>query len=518
MLQSGPIMTERSPHLRSSVQWVGLAAGPILALFAYILLPGSYRIGGGDLVAFSHAGRATAAAAVWMATWWMTEAIPVYATSLLPLALLPLAGAATIRAAASPYGHELIFLFMGGFIIALAMQRWDLHRRIAFKALRLVGTRPAHIVGVFMVVTAFLSMWVSNTAVTVMMLPIAVSVIDLVGRERPDGSSSGPDHIPPEAGRNFSLCLLLGIAYAASIGGIGTLIGTPPNLFLASFVKEQLGRDISFVRWMGVGLPLVAIFLPITWLVLTRSQYPIRIRDIEGSAELVRRAHDSLGPMKRGEWATLIVFVSTAMLWLLRPLLSRIAIAGVRPLEGLTDPGIAMLGALALFLIPVDIGKRVFAMDWNTAVRLPWGLLILFGGGLSLAAAIGANGVSEFLGNQVGALAGLPPLVLVIVVTALMIYLTEMTSNTATTAALVPILAALAPGLGLNPYMLIVPAAVAASCAFMLPVATPPNAIVFGTGLVTIPQMCRAGWWLNLIGIVLITLLTYAVAMPLLAF
>jgi sodium-dependent dicarboxylate transporter 2/3/5 len=518
VLQSGPIMTERSAHFRSSVQWVGLAAGPALALLAYVLLPDGYRNVAGELVPFSHAGRATAAAAVWMATWWITEAIPVYATSLLPLALLPLTGAATIRSAASPYGHELIFLFMGGFIIALAMQRWDLHRRIAFRALRLVGTHPAHIVGVFMVVTAFLSMWVSNTAVTVMMLPIAVSVIDLVGHKRPEGSSEGPDRIPPEAGRNFALCLLLGIAYAASIGGIGTLIGTPPNLFLASFIKDQFGRDISFVRWMGVGLPLVAVFLPITWLILTRSQYPIRISSVEGGAELVRRAHGSLGPMKRGEWATLMVFASTAFLWLLRPLLSRITIAGIRPLQGLTDPGIAMLGALALFLIPVDVRRRVFVMDWNTAVRLPWGLLILFGGGLSLAAAIGANGVSDFLGKQVSGLAGLPPVLLVVIVTTLMIYLTEMTSNTATTAALVPILAALAPGLGLHPYMLIVPAAIAASCAFMLPVATPPNAIVFGTGLVTIPQMCRAGWRLNLIGIVLITLLTYLVAIPLLAF
>jgi sodium-dependent dicarboxylate transporter 2/3/5 len=504
-----------SAELRSTVQWIGLLAAPILALLTYLLLPESYHAAGGQAVLFPPAGRATAAVAVWMATWWITEAIPVYATGLLPLALLPLTGAATIRNAASPYGHELIFLFMGGFIIALAMQRWDLHRRVAFNALRLVGTRPDHIVGMFMLVTAGLSMWVSNTAITIMMLPIAVSVIDLVvpGNGTGMGERRG---VPQGEGRNFALCLLLGIAYAASIGGIGTLIGTPPNLFLASFIEEHLGLEISFVRWMGVGLPLVAVFLPVVWLVLTRSQYPIRMRTIEGGAELAREARDRLGPMKRGEWTTLAVFLATATMWLFRPLLTRIEIAGLKPLGGLTDPGIAMVGALALFLIPVDIGRRVFAMDWKTAVRLPWGLLILFGGGLSLAAAIDANGVSEFLGNQVGALAGIPSILVVMIVTAMMIYLTEITSNTATTAALVPILAALAPGLGLHPFLLIVPAAIAASCAFMLPVATPPNAIVFGTGYVTIPQMCRAGWWLNLIGIVLITLLTYAVAIPLL--
>ncbi|MEE9219051.1 MAG: DASS family sodium-coupled anion symporter [Acidobacteriota bacterium] len=520
----------RAWTMRATVQWIGLVAGPVLALLTYVLLPEAYQPGNGQTILFAHAGRATAAAAVWMAVWWMTEAIPVYATALLPLALLPVAGAVTMKDAASPYGHELIFLFMGGFIIALSMQRWGLHKRIAFAALRLVGTRPGHMIGGFMLVTAVLSMWVSNTATAVMMLPIALSVIDLVlggrseagvaGEQTAAGdarhAAGGPRRLPEEAARNFALCLLLGIAYAASIGGIGTLIGTPPNLFLASYIRDQLGLEISFVRWMGIGLPLVAVFVPIVWLLMTRVLYPVGTARIEGGAALTREAYRKLGPMKAGEWATLAVFALTATLWILRPLLAELTLGGTRPFAGLTDAGVAMSAALLLFVIPADIRSFSFVMNWETAVKLPWGVLILFGGGLSLAAAINANGVAEFLGNQVTALAGLPSVLLVLLVTALMIFLTELTSNTATTATMVPILAALAPALGVHPYLLIVPAAIAASCAFMLPAATPPNAVVFGSGHVTIPQMCRAGLLLNLIGIVLITALAYAIAMPLL--
>lgn len=316
---------------------------------------------------------------------------------------------------------------------------------------------------------------------------------------------------------NFAICLLLGIAYGASIGGIGTPIGTPPNLFLASFMKANLGREVSFVRWMAVALPLIAVFLPVTWLLLTRVLYPIRIRHIEGVAVLIRSSHAELGAMSRVEKITLAVFLLAAVLWVTRPLLSKLELAGGHPLAGLSDAGIAMLAALILFVTPVSRHAGPFALDWATAVRLPWGILILFGGGLSLAAAIQANGLGELVGSQVTALAGTPPWLIVAGVVTSIVFLTELTSNTATTATLIPILAALAPALGLDPIMLIVPAAIAASCAFMLPVATPPNAIIFGSGRVTIPQMSRAGFWLNWIAVVLITLLTYAVAMPLLA-
>jgi len=488
---------KRMPRIRrGALAWGGLVAGPVLAGLVYLSLPTIYRTVAGEVVSFGDAGRATAAVAVWMAVWWISEAIPVYATALLPLALFPTLGVATIDAAAAPYGHELIFLFMGGFVIALAMERWGLHRRIAFRVLAVVGDRATRMVGGFMFASAALSMWVSNTATAVMMLPIALSVVRLAGDD--------------EEGR-FRIALLLGVAYGCSIGGIGTLIGTPPNLFLASYARSELGIEISFVRWMAFGVPLVVCFLPAAWWLLTRFLYPLGDRRIEGGRESVRRALADLGPLSRGEGITLTVFAVTAAAWIARPLLVKLAWG---PLAGLTDTGIAIVAALSLFCIPVDARRRVFAMDWETAVRLPWGVLLLFGGGLSLSAAIRHNGVGDFIGSQFAGLGALPGVVLVVAIITLTVLLTELTSNTATTATLVPILAALASGLGSEPLLFIVPAAVAASCAFMLPVATPPNAIVFGSGHVSMSQMIRAGLWLEIIGIVLITSLTYALAIP----
>jgi sodium-dependent dicarboxylate transporter 2/3/5 len=348
------------------------------------------------------------------------------------------------------------------------------------------------------------------------MLPIGLSVIHLL---RKTGEAAPAADGSPEADRksdNFTLCLLLGIAYAASIGGIGTLIGTPPNLFLASYVRDNLGIEISFVRWMGVGLPLVLVFLPIVWLLLTKVIFRISDRGESGDLPAEVYTQGKLGSMNPGEKVTLVVFTLTALCWSFRPLLTKVAFAGCRPFAGLTDTGIAIIAALSLFVIPVDFRKHQFVMNWRTAVKLPWGLLILFGGGLSLAGAIKANGVGEFVASQVGSFAGFNPIVLVVTVITLLIFLTELTSNTATTVTLIPIFAALALGMKMHPYFLIVPAAIAASCAFMLPVATPPNAIVFGTGYVPISKMSRAGLWLNIVGIGLITALTYAIAMPVL--
>jgi len=501
---------------RRRSQDLGLWMGPLCAGLAYALLPDSYPSSSGEPLPFTSAGRATAAVTVWMALWWLSEAIPVYATALLPLVLLPLLGATPMRAAAAPYAHELIFLFMGGFLIALAMERWGLHRRVALATLRLVGDGASNVVGGFMLVTALLSMWVSNTATAIMLLPVATSVIALVAGQHGAASPEAAlaDHDSPV--RPFALCLLLGIAYGASIGGMGTPIGTPPNVLLLSYVKTELGREVSFVRWMSVALPLVAVFLPLAWLLLTRVLYPIRLPRIEGGRRLVSEALAELGPMARGERVVLAVFLLAATLWITRPLLTGLELGGFVPLAGLTDAGVAMLAAMLLFVTPVERAPRRFALDWDTAIRLPWGILVLFGGGLSLAAAIRANGVGELLASQVVGLAGTPSLLIVLAVVTLIVFLTELTSNTATTATLVPVLAALAPGLGLDPMLLIVPAALGASCAFMLPVATPPNAIVFGSGLVRIPEMSRAGFWLNWVGIVLITILAYAVVLPVL--
>jgi sodium-dependent dicarboxylate transporter 2/3/5 len=514
------------------VKRIGLLAGPLIGAAAYALLPDSYRTVGGEALAFGHAGRATLAVVLWMATWWLTEAIDLEATALLPIVLFPLLGILPIRAAAAPYAADSIFLFMGGFILALSMQRWGLDRRIAILTLRIVGSNPVNMIGGFMLATAAISAFVSNTATAAMMLPIGLSVIEL--------ARSGPD---PEAGdasrRNFATCLMLGIAYAASIGGVATIIGTPPNVFLVGFVRDTIHetwrRDIGFVQWLGIGLPLVAVFLPATWLLLTRVLYPVRLRAIEGGREFLREAAAELGPMRRGEWATLIVFLIAAALWIARPVIAFGWSAGaagnegelrflIPPLvPGLSDAGIAMLAALALFVIPAgragppsEPGRPGPVMNWRTARQLPWGVLILFGGGLSLAAAIESNGVAELIGHQTAHLRGVPPILVILVVTAAVVFFSEIASNTATAATLIPILAAMAPGLDMHPYMLVIPAALAASCAFMLPVGTPPNAMVFGTGHVTIAQMARAGLWLNLIGIGLIAALAYVVIGPLL--
>ncbi len=497
---------------RRRVQWAGLLAGPLLALAVYALLPDRYADAAGAVVVLGDAGRATAAVGVLMAVWWMTEAIEVSATALVPIPLLPLVGASSVEEATAPYANPLIFLFLGGFVLALAMQRWGLERRIAVVALGVAGTEPRRLVGGFMVLTAVLSMWVSNTATAAMMLPIALSVVDAAvpgGRER----LLAPGAVP---GRRFGRSLLLGIAIGASIGGVGTLIGTPPNLFLASFARENLGTEISFALWLAIGIPIVAAFLPLAWLLLTRVLLPPDVERgaLQGALRTLRG--EALGPVSRGEWATFVVFVATALAWVTRPLLVELEVGGVRPFSGLTDAGIAVTAALLLFIIPVDRRRRVFVMDWETARHLPWGILLLFGGGLSLAHAVEANGVAEYLGAQVTGLDVLPPVVLIVLVTSAVIALTQVASNTATAAALIPVLTAVAPALGLHPFGLIVPTAIACSLAFMLPVATPPNAIVFSSGYLPLQEMMRVGAWLNAVAVAVITVVTYAVAMPLL--
>ncbi len=352
------------------------------------------------------------------------------------------------------------------------------------------------------------------------MLPIVLSLVEIAQTKQ--GAAPA---LSAQSTRNFSLCLLLGVAYAASIGGVATIIGTPPNVYLVGFIKggidEAYRSEISFVKWMLVGVPFSAVFLPLTWLLLTRVLHPIRDHRLPGADELVERQYRELGAPSRAEMATFVVFCITALTWILRPYLQgltlNIAAVELRPFAGLSDAGIAIAAALVLFVLPSARGGE-FVMNWDTAKRLPWGVLVLFGGGLSLAAAIASNGVGEFIGAQAAALGGWPPFVVVIVVIAIVVFMTELTSNTATTATLVPILAALAIGVGLHPYTLIVPVAMAASCAFMMPVATPPNAIVFGSGYVSIPQMCRAGLWLNLVGLALIAGFAYSVVPAVLGF
>ncbi len=544
---------------RTAIQWAGLVAGPLLAGLCYLLLPAEYTAEG-QAVEFSPAGRATLAVMVWMATWWLSEAIHISATALLPLVLFPALGVATIDAAAAPYANPLIYLFFGGFMLALSMQRWGLDKRIALLTLRLVGTHPLGMIFGFMLITAVLSAFVSNTATAAMMLPIALSVIALVRAKRAAKSPAGGEHKLPESapqqspaastdnitetqdaesriseaeisetpttedrqGDNFAICLLLGIAYAASVGGVATIIGSPPNAILVGFLRDQIAEehrvDISMAGWMLIGLPLAIVFLPIVLVLLTKFLYPVGDMKIAGAKQMIRSQLRQLGPPKRGEWVTFVVFCCTAGLWMTRPLLVKLELhltGDAGPFAALKDAGIAMLAAVALFVIPVHIKKGQFAMNWQTALKAPWGILILFGGGLSLAAAVEATGVAKFIGAQAAMFEGVPTIVLVLIVCTGVIFLTELTSNTATTATLLPVLAPLADGMDLHPYWLVFPAAIAASFAFMMPVATPPNAIVFGSGQITIPQMAKAGLWLNVIGILVVTVLTMLLIGPL---
>ena len=487
----------------TSTRWFGLVAGPLLALALYHLLPVHYVDSkSGALVPLASSARATLAVMAWMGVWWLTEALDIAVTALLPIVVFPLAGIASIGGATAPYANAVIFLFLGGFVLALSMQRWGLDRRIALVTLRFVGTRPSQMIGGFMLATAALSAFVSNTATTALMLPIGLSVIALADRAGGGGAES-------RERRNFPVALMLAIAFASSIGGMATIIGTPPNLFLVGFLHDTQKIDVSFVGWLRVGLPLVAVLLPLAWLILTRWVYPVEREPIPGVQASIREALAELGGMGRGERSTLWVFVLTALAWIFRPLVVKWSVLGAHPLAQLSDTGVAMIAALALFLIPVDAGKRVFVMDWKSAEKLPWGVLILFGGGLSLASAVEHNQVAEFLGSQARAFASWPALLIVVLVTAATALLTELTSNTATAATLVPILAALAPGLGIPVLHLVIPATLAASCAFMLPVATPPNAIVFASGRVTIRQMLLAGVWLDLLAVLPVTALAY---------
>jgi len=360
---------------------------------------------------------------------------------------------------------------------------------------RRVGTQPVRLIAGFMLATAFLSMWVSNTATAVMMLPIGLSVVELVMQRDPNAPAEPGD-------MNFAVALMLGIAYAASIGGAATLIGTPPNALLAGFMAESYGVSIGFGQWMLIGVPLAVVMLPVTWLVLTRWVFPVRLDDIPGGAAVIERELAGLGRPGRGEKMVAVVFVLTALAWIARPLLERV-------FPGLSDAGIAIAATLVLFALPVDWRKGVAVLDWDHARRIPWDVLILFGGGLSLAGAITRSGLAGWLGEALSGVGALPLVAIMGVVTLVIIFLTEVTSNTASAAAFLPVLAALAVGIGQDPLLLVVPAALGASCAFMLPVATPPNAIVYGSSFITIPQMARAGLVLNLLFAAAIPLLSY---------
>ena len=502
---------ERDPGLEpraDKVRWGGLAAGLVVAVAIYLLM--------GDV---AHPAKLTAAVAVLMGIWWMTEALPIPATALVPLVVFPVLGEASVNDVGASYGNNIIFLFMGGFMLALAMQRWNLHRRIALVTVRAMGTNPAMVVAGFMIATGFLSMWVSNTATAVMMLPIGVSVLMLVttlGEKAGEPAVAGADQGEPDLQSkavkdaviesNFGTALMLGIAYAASIGSLGTIIGTPPNTLMVGYLAENHDINVGFGQWMLVGVPLAVVFLVIAWFLLTKVLFKPEIDEIPGGRKLMDEEVAKLGGMSQGEIRVLALFVLAALAWVTVPL--------IWDEPPISDAGIAMAVALLLFLLPAGAARGVRLLDWESAVELPWGVLLLFGGGLALSAQFGDSGLTEWIGTQAEGLGGLPVVLLVVVFAAGIIFLTELTSNTATAATFLPVAGGVALGIGVDPMLLVIPVALAATCAFMLPVATPPNAIAFGSGYVTIPQMMKGGLWLNLIGIVLVTItvMTLAVA------
>lgn len=464
-------------------QWSGWIIGPAILLITCLTAPPE---------GLSELGWRTTGAAALMAVLWMTEAIPIPVTALLPLVLFPALGLSDIRESAAPYANPIIYLFLGGFLIALAMQRWGLHRRVAINLIGAMGTQPSRIIAGFLLSSTLISMWVSNTATALMMLPIAMSVMLLV-----------PAEIRGEpAMKSFGTALLLSVAYGATTGGMATLIGTPPNALLAAYLDNVYGLKIGFGQWMLLGLPVTFVTLPIVYWVLTRVSFRIRGGAVPGMAELLASERAKLGRFGGGEALVALVFLATALGWVFQPLIARVI-----PLA--TDTTIAITGALALFLIPVNVRKGQFLMTWEATKGLPWEVLLLFGGGLSLAGNMEKHGLSKYLGSLCAGFDTFPVIAAVAIVCFGILMLTELTSNTATAATFLPIAASVAISMGQNPLLFMIPTALAANCSYMLPVGTPPNAIVFGSGLITLPQMAKAGLLLNLLLVPIIVALVW---------
>ncbi|MGS2725976.1 SLC13 family permease [Psychroserpens sp. BH13MA-6] len=463
---------------------IGLFLGP--ALFILILL--FFKPEG-----LSPEANAVLATTAWIAVWWITEAIPIAITALLPIILFPLSGGLDLPATTSAFGHKYVFLYLGGFIIAIAIEKWNLHRRIALNIINIIGSDVKKIILGFMLATAFLSMWISNTATSVMMLPIGIAIIKQL--------KDNPNTLENE-NRIFGKALMLAIAYSASIGGIATLIGTPPNLVLAGVVSDIYDYEITFSQWFMFGFPISMVLLFICWKYLTRYAFTFKQTEFPGGKAEIKRLLKSLGRISYEEKLVAIIFMLTAFCWITRSFLLQ------KILPALDDTIIAMAFAVVLFLIPSK-SKKERLINWEEAVKIPWGIILLFGGGMALAKGFETSGLAEWIGNQMTSLAGITTILLIFLLVASVNFLTEITSNLATTAMLLPVLAPMALSVDIHPFVLMVGAAVAASCAFMLPVATPPNAVVFGSGYLRIPDMVGKGVVMNVISIVVVTLFVY---------
>ncbi len=470
--------------MRISKQLIGRVLGPLS--FFYILF--FFHPEG-----LSDSANGVLASVAWVAIWWITEAIPIYATALLPLVLFPLTGGLDLTTTAISYGHKYIFLYMGGFVLAIAIEKWNLHKRIALSIINIIGTNVINIILGFMLATAFLSMWISNTAATVIILPIAMAIVSQL--------NDNPNTMVNE-NKIFDKALMLSIAYSASIGGISTLIGTPTNLVLAGVVETTFGKEITFTEWFILGFPISVLLLFICWYYLTHFAFNFKQKEFPGGRKAIATQLKALGKMGFEERMVLLVFTGTAFAWISRSFLLQ------KLIPAMDDTIIAITAVVILFLLPTG-QKNEKLILWEDAVKLPWGILLLFGGGLTLALGFESSGLALWIGSKLTALETLPFILILLTLITIVNFLTEITSNIATTAILLPVLISLAPVLGVHPYYLMIGATLAASCAFMLPVATPPNAVVFGSGYLEMDDMVKKGFWLNIISILILTAVVY---------
>ena len=463
---------------------IGLFLGPL----AFFLVKFFYNPEG-----LSNEGLSILASTLWVAIWWITEAVPIYVTALIPIILFPLSGGLELKQTTAAYGHKFVFLFVGGFILAIAIEKWKLHKRIALNIIGLVGTKKSNIILGFMIATAFLSMWISNTATAVMILPVGLAIISQL--------KDNPKTIENE-NLVFGKTLMLAIAYSASIGGMATLIGTPPNLVLAGVIKTSYNIEINFLQWMSFGLPISIFLLFICWKYLTSVAYKFDNQNFDSGMNEINDQLKSLGKISYEEKSVMIIFISTALAWITQSFIIK------KYIPEIDDTIIAIIAAVTLFILPNKKGDKKL-LAWEDAVKLPWGILLLFGGGMALAKGFDSSGLAIWIGSQMSFFDTIPLLALLLFLVAIVNFLTEITSNLATTAMLLPVLVALAETIGVNPYYLLVGATVAASCAFMLPVATPPNAVVFGSKILKIDDMIKKGFWMNLISIFILTAAVY---------
>lgn len=470
---------------QSILKKAGLVLGPLLFTLTLLFFHPK---------GLSQEANAVLATTVWVAVWWILEVVPIAVTAMLPIILFPISGAMELSDTTASFAHKYVFLYIGGFILAIAIEKWNLHKRIALNIISIIGTSVNRIILGFMIATAFLSMWISNTATTVMMLPIGMAIISQL--------KDNPDTIENE-NKVFGKALMLAIAYSASIGGIATLIGTPPNLVLAGILEDQYNIELTFSKWMMFGLPISFILLIICWNYLTKVAFKFKQKEFPGGKAEISKQVKLLGKISYEEKTVLMVFVATAFLWITRSFL-------LKPLiPAIDDTIIALVSAFVLFLLPTKNSKEKRIINWESAVKLPWGILLLFGGGLALAEGFKTSGLAVWIGSQISLIEHLPLFVLLLILIFVVNFLTEITSNLATTAMLLPIIVPVALTLQVHPFTLMVGVTVAASCAFMLPVATPPNAVVFGSGYLKIPDMMKTGIWMNLISIVLLAIVTY---------